>query len=460
LSSTVLHGPRRPGPPAVAAIERLVRERDASTLAAQLAHYDAADIAELISALDDDAALACFLAVGGRRRVKAFEHLAHEQREHLVDELPRSALIDVLDEMSSDDRAEFFRNLGKPRRQLLLPLLAQAERNDVVRLMSFMEGTAGAIMSTEYAALPPDLGVDEALDELRRIAPKRETVYTIYVVDRNRVLLGVASLLDLITAPPGSRVRDVMKPDVLLLPAEADQEVVARTIAKYDLMALPIVDAELRLLGIVTHDDAIDVLEREQSEDVQLASGIDPEPSSTPYSRASARLLFRKRVLWLLALLVAALLSASVVAAFEQTLTQAVALAFFIPIVAGSGGNTGTQSAALIIRALATHDVSSRDWLRVFGKELVVGSLLGACMALAVLAISLLWPGARHLAPIVGVTMGVLVIWANLVGALLPLFLRGVGADPAVAGAPLVTTLVDATGLLIYFGLATLILSP
>jgi magnesium transporter len=246
----------------------------------------------------------------------------------------------------------------------------------------------------------------------------------------------------------------------LCLPVDADEEDVVRTIAKYDLIALPIVDTELRLLGIVTHDDAIDVLEREQSEDVQLASGIDPEPSSMPYSLASTRLLFQKRVLWLLALLLAAVLSASVVAAFERTLAQAVALAFFIPIVTGSGGNTGTQSAALIIRALATHDVSSRDWLRVFGKELMVGALLGSCMALAAWVISMFWPGAQHLAPIVGVTMGVLVIWANLVGALMPLLLRGMGADPAVAGAPLVTTVVDATGLLIYLGLAALMLSP
>jgi magnesium transporter len=415
-----------------------------------------ADIADLLLELPDEESSALFQALEGRDRVQSFEHLEPDQQESLLERLGYQIMVQVLDDMSSDDRADLFKHMHEEMRETWLPLLAQVERNDVKRLLEFPEGTAGSVMSTEYASVRPDLTVSQALEQLRRVAPKSETVYTVYVIAEDRRLVGAVSLLELITCPPGRRVEEVMRKDPVAVTADTDREDVARTVAKYDFLAIPVVDEEDRLLGIVTHDDVIDVLEAEHAEDVQLAAAI--APTEAPYTRASVRLLFRRRIVWLLALLVAGFLSSAVIAAFEASLEAVVALSFFIPVLIGSGGNTGSQSATLVIRAVATGDLDLRSWLRVLAKELGVGILLGSAMAAAVFTWSFLWPEARHVAPVVGLTMLVLVLWANLIGGLMPLLLRKIGIDPAVASAPLITTLVDATGLLIYFTIAAVVL--
>jgi magnesium transporter len=437
-------------------VREILRQGKPAQVREAVAALHPADTADLLLALEEDEATTLFRALDAERRVQVFEHLDADQQEWLIGRLGAEVMSRVLDEMASDDRADLFKHLPGTTRERLFPLLAQAERNDVKRLLEFPEGTAGSIMSTEYASVHPDMSVSEALEHLRRVAPKRETVYTIYVTDEERRLAGVVSLLELITTAPSRKVREVMQPRVVSLPADTDQEEVARTVAKYDFLALPIVDAEGRLVGIVTHDDVIDVLEQEHAEDVQLASAIGP--TEAPYSKASVGLLIRKRAGWLLVLLVAGFLSSTVISAFEESLAAVVALAFFIPVLIDSGGNTGSQSATLVIRALATGDLDLGSWLRVVGKELAVGLGLGALLALTVTLWSLVWPEARHVAPVVGMTMVLLVLWANLVGAAMPLLLRRLGIDPAVASAPLITTLVDATGLLIYFSLASWLL--
>ena len=415
-----------------------------------------ADIADLLLELPDPESSALFQALEGRDRVESFEHLEPEQQEALLERLGHRIMVQVLDDMSSDDRADLFKHMPEQMRETWLPLLAQAERNDVKRLIEFPEGCAGSVMSTEYASVRPTMTVSQALEHLRRVAPKRETVYTVYVIDDERRLVGTISLLELITCPPGRLVEEVMRRDPLAVHADEDREDLARTVAKYDFLAIPVVDSEDRLLGIVTHDDVIDVLEAEHDEDLQLAAAI--APTEVPYTRSSMGLLFRKRIVWLLVLLIAGFLSSAVIAAFEASLEAVVALSFFIPVLIGSGGNTGSQSATLVIRALATHDLQLRSWLYVLAKELGVGLLLGAALGAAMFLWSFLWPEARHIAPVVGLTMVVLVLWANLIGGLMPLLLRKIGIDPAVASAPLITTLVDATGLLLYFTIAVLIL--
>ncbi|HLV68473.1 MAG TPA: magnesium transporter [Polyangiaceae bacterium] len=415
-----------------------------------------ADLAELLSELEDEEIRERWTRLDPRQRVAVFEYLDQDARERLAAMIPKERLAELLEHMCSDDRAAFLRHLPEALRTELITLLSPREQRDVLGLMRFPEESAGALMSTEYAALDADLGAAAAVDELRRSAPSRETIYTVYVVDRERRLLGTVSLLKLVTADPDERVRDLMSPGGISIPALAEQEEVARVIAKYDLTAVPIVDERGRLLGIVTHDDALDLVMRIRDEAAALASGIEPDPVDTPYSRTSIRLLFKRRVSWLLGLMLLALVSATVVSFFRDTLTAVVALAFFIPVVTGTGGNTGTQSATLIIRALGTEDVSPSDWARVFAKELVVGAVLGAALAVTIAVIGLAWPSARGVAPIVGATMVALVLWANLVGALLPILLRRMGIDPAIAGAPLVSTVVDATGLIIYLGVAKL----
>jgi magnesium transporter len=428
--------------------------RDPQRVRDLLSTLHPADIADLLLDLPDEESSALFQALDGRDRVESFEHLEPEQQEALLESLGYRIMVQVLDDMSSDDRADLFKHMPEEMRETWLPLLAQAERNDVKRLLAFPEGCAGSVMSTEYASVRPDMTVQQALEHLRRVAPKRETVYTVYVIDEERRLVGAVSLLELITCPPTRRVEAVMRRDPLAVTADTDQEEVARTVAKYDFLAIPVVDSDDRLIGIVTHDDVIDVLEAEHAEDVQLAAAI--APTEEPYTRSSMGLLFRKRIVWLLALLVAGFLSAWVIAAFESSLEAAVALSFFIPVLIGSGGNAGAQSATLVIRAVATGDLEAGAWLRVLGKELGVGALLGVALAAAVFVWSLVWPEARQIAPVVGLTMLVLVLWANLIGGFMPLVLRTVGIDPAVASAPLITTVVDATGLLLYFTIATI----
>jgi magnesium transporter len=417
---------------------------------------ESADAAEVLPELEAEAALAYFLSLPPARRAETFAYLEFPQQQRLAAGLGAEVVAAVLADMCSDDRAGFLRRLPPEPRNQLVALLPAEDRAEALRLITYPDQSAGALMATEVVTVAPEATVERALGSLRQAAPRRELVQTALVTAENGRLLGRVDLLDLFTAPADRRVRDLMQPTPSIR-MDADQEQAAQLIAKYDLLALPVVDEQGRLLGIITHDDALEVLQEEQSEDVQLASGIDPEPE-TSYREASSRMLVRKRIVWLLVLLVAALASSGVIAAFEQTLASVVALAFFIPVITGSGGNTGTQSATLIIRALAVGDVSSGDWARVFVKELLVGAALGACMAAAIYGIGLAWPAARPIAPVVAVTMVALVVWANLVGALLPMLLRRLGADPAVAGAPLVSTVVDASGLLIYFGVATLML--
>lgn len=438
------------------AIRFALAHENTSRIPALLQETSAADIAELLSDLDEEDAFAVFFALDEAQRAQAFSYLNHDRAERLLSQITHPGAAQILDQMAPDDRARFFKRLPEETRTKLFPLLAQAERNDLRRLLSFEEGTAGSVMSTDYATVLPTMTASQAVEHLRRIAPRSETIYTVFVIDDERSLLGVVTLVDLISAWPSRRVEEIMRHDVVAVSSDQDREEVARIVAKYDFIAIPVVDGEGHLVGIVTHDDVLDVLEAEQAEDFERASGL--EPDETPYDQATVGQLFRRRVLWLLGLMLAGLLASSVIAAFEDALATAVALAFFIPVVTGSGGNTGTQSATLIIRGLATGSLRLHDWALVFFKELTVGAILGAAMAATIFVVGMIWPGAQHVAPVVGATMVTLVIWANLVGALMPLVLRRIGVDPAVAGAPLVATMVDASGLLIYFTIARLLL--
>lgn len=417
----------------------------------------AADVAHGIADVSDVAvAVERFLALPPRARAEVFPHLPPAHQLRLAGSLEDADLERLLGDLPAEARAALVADVPDDERGRFLAVVPPDARGDLERRLALPE-TAGAIMSGEFVAVPGDITADDALARLRQGAPTREAAQALFVTGAGGVLAGEVHLLDLFTARPDSRVRDLMR-DVPSVGVRVDREEAARVVAKYDVTALPVVDAEGRVLGVITEEAALDVLDVEQNEDVQLASGIDPGPIDTTYTDATFRLLVRKRIVWLLGLLVAALLSASVIAAFEEMLAAAVALAFFIPVVTGTGGNTGTQSATLIIRALATGDVSPGDWARVFLKELAVGATLGAFLAAAIYGIGLVWPGTAAIAPVVALTMIALVIWANLVGALLPMLLRRLGADPAVAGAPLVSTVVDASGLLLYFAAARLLL--
>lgn len=384
-----------------------------------------------------------------------FTFYPHYKQEQLASGAGRERMSALLERMSHDDRVDLLKRLDDEVVESLLPLVAKAEREDIRKLMSYPEHTVGSVMTTDYATLPPDVSVEEALARIRRQAPAAETIYFVYVVDRQHQLLGVVSLRDLIVAKPVAQVRDLMQANPISVRAEQDREDVAQEVAKYDLLAIPVVDPQNRMVGIVTHDDVADVVEKEATEDFHLTAGISPLAKG--YVGSGVGLLYNRRIGWLVILVFVNLVSSGVIAAYEETLAAAITLAFFLPLLIDSGGNTGAQAATLIIRALATGEIEFRLWWRVLVKELMVGLSLGLTMAVASGVLGY-FRGGGQIGLIVGLSMFFIVVITNLVGVLLPFVLTRLRIDPAVASSPLITTVADASGLLIYFTIATRII--
>ncbi|MGE3911777.1 MAG: magnesium transporter, partial [Chloroflexota bacterium] len=329
--------------------------------------------------------------------------------------------------------------------------------DDVRQLLAYPPDSAAGLMTPDFVAIAPYLAVDEALAQLGRVAEEAETVYYVYVTDpASGCLLGVLSLRNLVLAPRWKLVSQVMSTDVVRVRADADAETAALLLKEHHFLALPVVDEAGRLLGIITADDASDVLLDEAAEDIERLGGS--QPLEEPYLRASVGHLFRKRIGWLLVLFLAEAYTGTVLRHFEDTLTQMVSLAFFIPLLIGTGGNTGSQTVTTLVRAMATGDVQLHDFWLVVRRELTVGALLGGIMALATYLRAWTLGVGLEVGPVVAVTAGFIVVWAAVVAAALPILLRRLRIDPAVVSGPFITTLVDGTGLFMYFTIARLML--
>jgi magnesium transporter len=331
------------------------------------------------------------------------------------------------------------------------------EAEEIRELMAYPPDTAGGIMTPAFVALAPELRADQAIAALRRVAEEAETVNYVYVVDPDDRLLGVLSLHRLVLTPPLTPVRDLMATDVVSVSVDADQEVAARVVTEHDLLAVPVVDAENRLLGIITADDVADVLEEEATEDIERLGGSSP--LDEPYLRASPTLLFRKRIIWLLALFMAQFVTLSIYNRYTDILQEQVLLALFVPILIGTGGNVGSQTVTTIIRAMALGEAAPRHILRIVAKESLTALALGLVMAILMFGRGL-WEsdGNFDFGLTVGATVMALIVWAAIVAAALPLILSKLKVDPAVVSAPMITSLVDATGIIILFSVAQAIL--
>ena len=415
-----------------------------------------ADIADIAGYLERKEAAALITALDLRPAIEVFEQLAPDLQVELIEALGRERLGRILDGMNPDDRAHLARRLPERTVEALLPLIAQAERNDVRRLLEYPEGTAGSIMTTEYVALGGDLKVEQALAKIREVAPDRETIYYIYVTDAERRLRGVCSMRDIITALPRKSLEDIMVARPVTVNVREDQEAVARTFEKYDLAALPVVDDDGRLVGIVTVDDVLDVLEEETTEDVHQVGGVGKV--DLPYFAAGFWLLVRKRSTWLILLFVEELLTGTVLRAYEASLERVVALMFFVPLIISSGGNSGSQSATLVTRGLAVGDVKLGDVLPVFLREGAMGIVLGLLLGAIGWVRAILWGNGVGVAGVVGISLVFVILTGTIVGALLPLGLRRLGFDPAVSSSPFIASLVDVIGLIIYFNVAHVLL--
>jgi len=424
-------------------------------------------IADFLSAISPKEVVKVLSLLSPSVRAEVFSHLDLDIQAELAEILPRRDMARILSDMPHDDRVDLVKKLPEDRRESILPAIAQAEREDIRRLAAYPEGSAGAVMTSDYAALPPDITATEAIKRLRREAPDKETVYYAYVVDENRKLIGFVSLKDLILAKPNARVRDIMSENVIFARVTDDQEDAARTIQKYDLIALPVINGEDALVGIITHDDAFDIITQEQTEDVEKMMAITGDHEAGVYLHTSAWTHLKNRIGWIIALALLGIVSGYIVQNFESMLVQFAILASFMPMLADTGGNTGSQSATLVIRALALKEISGKDFFRVLWKELCVSLPLGLVLAVLAWLRVALFAGDNDVPPgfsttrlgiAVAVALGLQVISATLIGAILPLFAERFDLDPAVVASPALTTVVDITGLMIFFMTAKIIL--
>lgn len=439
----------------IRAAEELIGRRDWTGLKDYLVRMDPPDAADLLERLGPENALLVFRLLPRERAGDVFSELEPNAQEALIRKMTDSRARAVILELSPDERTEFFEDLPSFLVRKLVYLLPDEERKEALELLGYPEESVGRLMTPEYVSIRPGWTAEEAFRHLRQFGRDAETLNVLYVTDESGRLIDDIPIRRLILADPGEKVEKLTDRAFISIDAYADQEEAVRLMERYDLVALPVVDRRGALLGIVTIDDALEVAQEEFTEDVERKAAITP--LGLNYTLASSGMLYRKRIVWLVLLALTGFLSASVISFFEDTLSRWITLAFFIPILIGSGGNTGSQSATLIIRALALGDLTLDKWWWVLRKELRVGLFLGLTLGGILCLFGLFWVEGAALGLIIGLSMVLVVLWANLVGSLLPILLFKLRLDPAVVSSPLITTLVDATGLVIYFLIAQVI---
>jgi len=411
-----------------------------------------ATLADLMDQFEDEELLPIFNTLDPDQKVAVFQHLSDSAQQHLATSMKFNRLVNLVSKMSHDDRVDLLQTLDDDLSETVIRSLAKAERDDVIRLSTYEEGTAGAVMTSDYAWVYKDSSVREAIKKIKREAPDKETIYTIYVLGENRELVGFVSLRELMLATLNDKVEDLMTKDLISVQASDTQEKAAELLSKYDLIAIPVQDENGKLLGIITFDDVMDVLEEEATDDFHKMGSVSL--GKMTLAEASIGAMILKRSPWLLILVFMNLFSGAGIAYFESTIEAVVALVFFLPLLIDSGGNAGSQAATLMVRALATGTVKMADWFRLLGKEIFIALGIGILMALAVSGIGY-YRGGTEVAFVVSLTMIIVVMFGSLIGMLLPFGLQRFNLDPATASAPLVTSIADIGGVLIYFSIAT-----
>jgi magnesium transporter len=430
-----------------------------------------ADIAEAMERLSDEESLQVFGALDNTRAAEVLDELDQDKARYLLDNDVPGRIADLLEILPPDDAAEIVAEIAEAspaRAEELLTELAEQNPEDateIKELLSYGEKTAGRLMTDKFVRLRADMTVDEAFVSIRRSDPEVETLNDLFVVDVPSVyapeaerLLGVVSLRGLVRANPQDQVSAIMARDLITVNVDTDQEEVAQLISKYDFLALPVLDRVGNLAGIVTVDDVVDVLVEEQTEDVLKQGAIEPGVLNLPYFSTPITKVVRSRVTWLVLLFAAETATGSVLRHFDSELAKVTALSYFIPLLIGTGGNTGAQTVSTIIRGMAVKEIRARDTFRVLVREMGSGLLLGLVLGLIAFGRSLLWKTGTDLALVVGLSILAICAWANTIGCLIPLVAQRFKIDPALVSAPLITTLVDATGLAIYLWIAKLLL--
>lgn len=442
-------------------LERIHLRLDESSvgISHQLAHLDAADLAELLNQLTLVEAATVISMLPVARVIELFDHSVMRRRAPILEQLEPERAAQILEGLSADERTDVIQKMAVHYCHRVLPKLNPQIRKELEGLLQYPAHTAGGIMTTEFVHLQPAMTVGAALKHIRSVAREKESIYACYVLSENtNELLGAVSLRDLVMAELTTPVTEVMRRKPVTVNALDDQELVAKRIAKYNLLAVPVLEKDGSVVGFVTVDDVIDVFVEEQTEDILRMAGVEPGALDKPYFDNPIMRVVRKRIVWLLLLFVAGTLTSAVLHRFEDELAAVVALSFFIPLLIGTGGNAGAQTVMTVIRSLALGEIGMRHAWRVVLREASTGMIVGLLVAPIAFGQALLWNVPIALALTVAVTMLAICLWSTTVGSLVPIVAERFGVDPAVLSAPLITTLVDATGLVIYFSIAKIIL--
>jgi magnesium transporter len=431
----------------------MLAEGDTAGLREVAAELHPATVAEFSEGLEDGELWQMLEALPVERQAEIFPYYPMPRQVELVKAGDRAHLGPLIEWMAPDNRDDLLRELDPELVEEILPLVAKAERHDIRMLLSCPEGSAGSLMTTEYASLPADVTAGEAITRLRSQAPDSESIYYIYVLDGERQLLGFVSLRDLILAKPTALVADLMQRDPISVRVEEPREKVVEKLARFDFIAIPVVDDRNRLVGIVTHDDVLDAVRQEATDDAQRIAAIQPLGES--YLEAALVSMTWKRGVWLAILFATAAVTAMVLAKWQSPHAWLVA---FIPLVIASGGNSGNQSATLVITALSTGDCRLTDWPRILRRELALGLLLGGLLAVPGYLLALAYAPTAAAAAVIPLTIVGVVLMGTLVGSALPLLFRSLGLDPALMSNPFVSAIVDIVGIVLYMSVAVLVL--
>ncbi|HBD95552.1 MAG: magnesium transporter [Spirochaetes bacterium GWF1_31_7] len=442
-------------------------ETDKEQLLQQLDELPAAEIKDLIHGLEYEEQLLIIRLFNREKQGEVVTELGLDIQMWLFNNTQIYEFARIFTHLSSDIRADIFQNLEKDEQSRLLPYLDKKTRVDVINLSSYHPETAGGIMITDFADIMQKMTVQEALEKIRKDSPSKKMIYYIYVVDKEMKLLGFVTLKDLIMSEPGISIEDILHDNYIYAEADEDRESVAHKIEKYDLIAIPVINPLHQLLGIVTHDDAIEVIRAEQTEDMEKIMGINHSNEGVTYMDSSSFEHFKKRIWWIMSLSIVGIISGMIIHKFETTLEKLIILALYMPMVADTGGNIGSQSATVVIRALALGHISLKDWFLVVWKELRI-ALMISCIIGGIAFLKVMFLSYETTIPsqftiisiafVISLALSFQAISSAVIGALLPLMVKFFGGDPAVAASPAITTIVDITGLLIYFTTATIIL--
>jgi magnesium transporter len=451
----------------ISTITQLLREGREDEIFALLEPLHHTEIAEILSNFSEETIISILFKFPRQRIADIFIEFSFNEQAEIAQLLGTKELVALLRSLSPDDQADFFNVLSEEQYDAVLPELALKEREDLIKLASYPEGSAGSVMNTDYIAYPQHLTIKQVLERIRLERTDKEAVYRIYVTDSQRRLVGTLPITDLILTNPEKKLTEVMRTPVVSIPVEADQEEAVYMMARYDLVALPVVDEDGRLLGSITHDDALDVIEEERTADMERFMAIVGKHDDTVYLKTSIWSHFKKRVVWLVILAALGLVSGGILQRYESTLTGLIILTFYMPMLIDTGGNTGSQTATVIVRSLALKEISPKHILKVIWKEVRVAFFLSLVLGgLAFMRVLFLSspgavPEAMSLAKVgfaIALALSLQVISATIVGAVLPMGVAALKLDPALVASPALTTIVDITGLFIYFGTVTLVL--